>query len=105
MSDTYIPYDTMHQIRQLAYFRMIHTSDLVCRQCTRMDRRTFAILCHLLMISDGLTSTEIIDVEEMVAMFLHVLVHDMKNRVIQRDFVRLGETVSHHFNIVLLVVI
>ncbi|KAL0541770.1 hypothetical protein IC582_021827 [Cucumis melo] len=41
----------------------------------------------------------------MVAMFLHVLAHDVKNRVIQREFVRSGETVSRHFNIVLLAVL
>ncbi|TYK19705.1 retrotransposon protein [Cucumis melo var. makuwa] len=45
-----------------------------------MDRRTFTILCHLLRIVSGLSSTEIVDVEEMVEMFLHVLAHDMKNR-------------------------
>ncbi|KAL4032275.1 hypothetical protein IC575_005345 [Cucumis melo] len=73
------PPDTRHRIRELAYFRMIHESDLVCRQSTRMDRRTFAILCHLLRNVAGLSSTEIVDVEEMVAMFLHVLAHDVKN--------------------------
>ncbi|KAL0534183.1 hypothetical protein IC582_028467 [Cucumis melo] len=41
----------------------------------------------------------------MVAMFLHVLAHDVKNRVIQREFVRSGEIVSRHFNIVLLAVL
>ncbi|KAL0553345.1 hypothetical protein IC582_007239 [Cucumis melo] len=70
------PPDTRHRIRELAYFHMIHESDLVCRQSTRMDRRTFAILCHLLRNVAGLSSTEIVDVEEMVAMFLHVLAHD-----------------------------
>ncbi|TYK07212.1 retrotransposon protein [Cucumis melo var. makuwa] len=84
---------------------MIHESDLVCQQSMRMDRRTFAILCHLLRNVDGLSSTRIVDVEEIVAMFLHVLAHDVKNRVIQREFVRSGETVSRHFNIVLLVVV
>ncbi|KAA0060664.1 retrotransposon protein [Cucumis melo var. makuwa] len=73
---THIPYETRHRIRQLAYFRMIHGSDLVCRQSTRMDRRCFAILCHLLRTIAGLTSTEVIDVEEMVVMFLHILAHD-----------------------------
>uniref|UniRef100_A0A9I9DZU3 DUF8040 domain-containing protein n=1 Tax=Cucumis melo TaxID=3656 RepID=A0A9I9DZU3_CUCME len=99
------PPDTRHRIRKLAYFCMIHESDLVCRQSTRMDRRTFAILCHLLRNVAGLSSTEIVDVEEMVAMFLHVLAHDVKNRVIQREFVWSGETVSRHFNIVLLAVL
>ena len=41
----------------------------------------------------------------MVAMFLHILAHDVKNRVIQRDFVRSGETVSRHFNLVLFAVL
>ncbi|KAA0040588.1 retrotransposon protein [Cucumis melo var. makuwa] len=31
------PYDIKHRIRQLAYFRMIHESDLVCSESTRMD--------------------------------------------------------------------
>ncbi|KAL0549983.1 hypothetical protein IC582_014478 [Cucumis melo] len=99
------PSDTRHRIKELAYFRMIHESDLVCRQSTQMNKRTFAILCHLLRNVAGLSSTEIVDVEEMVAMFLHVLAHDVKNRVIQREFVRSSETVSRHFNIVLLAVL
>ncbi|KAA0031730.1 retrotransposon protein [Cucumis melo var. makuwa] len=66
----------------------------------QMDRRTFAILCHLLRNVPGLSSIEIVDVEEMVAMFLHVLVHDVKNCVIQREFERSDETVSRYFNLV-----
>ncbi|KAA0054851.1 retrotransposon protein [Cucumis melo var. makuwa] len=85
---THTPFDTRHRIRQLAYFDMIHDSDLVCCQSMQMDRRTFAILCHLLLTVSGLSSTEIVDVEEMVAMFLHVLTHDVKNCIIQREFVR-----------------
>ena len=99
---THTRYETRHQIRQLAYFRMIHAPDLACRQCTRMDRRTFAILYHLLRTSVGLMSTKVVDVKGMVAMFLHILVHDVKSRVIQRDFVQFEETVSCHFNLVLL---
>ncbi|KAA0042164.1 putative nuclease HARBI1 [Cucumis melo var. makuwa] len=41
-----------------------------------MDRRYFDILCHLLRTIAGLTSTEVVNVEEMVAMFLHILTHD-----------------------------
>ncbi|KAL4026637.1 hypothetical protein IC575_015073 [Cucumis melo] len=91
------PSDTRHRIKELAYFRMIHESDLVCRQSTQMDRRTFAILCHLLRNVAGLSSTKIVDVEEMVAMFLHVLAHDVKNRVIQREFVRSGYPNAERF--------
>ena len=37
---THIPYVFRHQIRQLSYFRMIHSSDLVFRESTRTNRRT-----------------------------------------------------------------
>ena len=93
--------ETRHQIRQLANFRMIHASNLVCHQSTIIDRQTCVILCHLIRTSAGLTSTKIVDVEEMVTMFLHILAHDVKDRIIQRDFVRSGEIVSPHFNLVL----
>ncbi|TYK04885.1 putative nuclease HARBI1 [Cucumis melo var. makuwa] len=42
-----------------------------------MDRRCFTIMCHLLRTITGLTSTKVIDVEEMVAMFLDILAHDV----------------------------
>ncbi|KAL0536886.1 hypothetical protein IC582_025849 [Cucumis melo] len=102
---TLIPHETRHSIRQLAYFHIIHASDLVCRQSTRMDRRCFAILCHLLRTIARLTSAEVVDVEKMVAMFLHILAHDVKNRVIRWEFMQSDETISRHFNMVLLVVI
>ncbi|KAL0534506.1 hypothetical protein IC582_028797 [Cucumis melo] len=102
---THIPHDIRHKIRQLAYVRMINASDLVCHQSTRMDRRWFVILCHLLRTIGGLTSTEVVDVEEMVAMFIHILAHDVKNRVIQREFMQSGETIFCHFHIVLLAII
>ncbi|TYK04787.1 retrotransposon protein [Cucumis melo var. makuwa] len=41
----------------------------------------------------------------MVVMFLNVLAHDVKDCVIQREFVRSGEIVSQHFNLILLVVL
>ncbi|XP_038880502.1 uncharacterized protein LOC120072165 [Benincasa hispida] len=70
-----------------------------------MDRRCFAILCTLLRTTGGLVGTEVVDVEEMVAMFLHILAHDVKNRVVRRQFVKLSDTVSRHFNSVLNVVL
>ncbi|KAA0033168.1 putative nuclease HARBI1 [Cucumis melo var. makuwa] len=70
-----------------------------------MDRRCFGILYHLLRTIARLTSTKVVDVEEMIAMFLHILAHDMKNRVIQRHFMRSGETIFRHFNMVLLAII
>ncbi|KAA0035491.1 putative nuclease HARBI1 [Cucumis melo var. makuwa] len=50
----------------------------------------------------GLQSTEIVDVEEMVVMFLHVLAHGVKNCMVEREFLQSGRTISWQFNIVLL---
>ncbi|KAA0060656.1 putative nuclease HARBI1 [Cucumis melo var. makuwa] len=69
-----------------------------------MDRRCFTILYDLLRTIAGLMSTEVVDVEEMVAMFLHIVAYDVKNRVIQREFMRLDKTIFCHFNMVLLAV-
>ncbi|TYK19092.1 retrotransposon protein [Cucumis melo var. makuwa] len=41
-----------------------------------MNHRCFTIMCHLLKTIARLTSMEVVDVEEMVAMFLHILAHD-----------------------------
>ena len=90
-----------HQIRQLNFFRLIHESDIARRESTRMDRRCFTILCTMLRIRGGLEATQYVDVEEMVAIFLHIVAHDVKNRVARRHFARSGETVSRHFNAVL----
>ncbi|KAM6588896.1 hypothetical protein CsatA_011501 [Cannabis sativa] len=90
-----------HQIRQLNYYRMIYESDLACIESTRMDRRTFFILCHHLKTTGGLKGSKNVDVEEMVAIFLHIIAHDVKNRIVRRQFARSGETVSRHFNMVL----
>nr|KAJ0188434.1 hypothetical protein LSAT_V11C900485350 [Lactuca sativa] len=43
-------------------------------------------------------------VDEQVAMFLHVLAHDQKNRIIVERFKRSGETISRYFKVVLDVV-
>lgn len=43
--------------------------------------------------------------EEMVAMFLHILTHNVNNKVIQRDFVWSRETILRHFTLVLLAVL
>ncbi|XP_061341926.1 protein ALP1-like [Gastrolobium bilobum] len=41
----------------------------------------------------------------MVAIFLHILAHDVKNRIIKRQFMRSGETISRQFTHVLLAVL
>ena len=90
-----------HQIRQLNFFCLIYEDDQTCHENTPMDRRMFTILCHLLRTTGGLRPTKYVDVEEIVAIFLHIVAHEVKNRVMKCQFARSGETVSRHFNIVL----
>ncbi|TYK08067.1 retrotransposon protein [Cucumis melo var. makuwa] len=66
-----------------------------------MDQRCFTILCTMLRTRGGLEATQYVDVEEMTAIFLHIVAHDVKNRVARRHFARSDATVSRHFNVVL----
>ncbi|XP_057777660.1 uncharacterized protein LOC130996168 [Salvia miltiorrhiza] len=66
-----------------------------------MDRSTFARLCVILRERGGLVNGRFVTVEEQVAMFLSVLAHHKKNRVVQFDFWRSGQTISHYVHAVL----
>ncbi|XP_008780280.4 protein ALP1-like [Phoenix dactylifera] len=80
---------------------MIMESDQICIDQLRMDRRAFWKLCEMLKSISKLEGNRNVQVEEMVAIFLHTLGHHSKNRVMQLYFRRSGETVSRHFNVVL----
>lgn len=80
---------------------MIYNSDTTCFNQIRMYRVTFDKLCHMLETIGGLKATKNMLVDEQVAMFLHILAHHVKNRVIQFEFGRSGETISRYFNVVL----
>ncbi|GAV85258.1 DDE_4 domain-containing protein, partial [Cephalotus follicularis] len=70
-----------------------------------MDRRAFHILCQMLKSKGKLSDNKNTSVEDMVAMFLSMLGHHTKHRVIKADFGRSVETVSRQFNAVLNVVL
>jgi hypothetical protein len=81
--------------------RLINRDDVICIDQLRMDIRSFKLLCVLLRNEGKLKEDGIVSVEEQVAMFLHILAHHSKNRVIKFLFKRSGETVSRYFNKVL----
>ncbi|KAK4390209.1 hypothetical protein Sango_2084200 [Sesamum angolense] len=66
-----------------------------------MNRDAFSGLCYLLEYSGGLTNKRFVTVPEQVAIFLSVLAHHKKNRVVKFNFIRSGRTVSLYFNNVL----
>ncbi|XP_038980641.1 uncharacterized protein LOC120110251 [Phoenix dactylifera] len=80
---------------------MIMESDQICIDQLRMHRRAFWKLCEMLKSISKLEGNRNVQVEEMVAIFLHILGHHSKNRVMQLYFRRSGEIVSRHFNVVL----
>ncbi|CAL5205315.1 unnamed protein product [Lathyrus oleraceus] len=68
-----------------------------------MGPKAFLNLCTLLQDQCGLTHTHTrrAFVEEQVAKFLHIVGHNVRNRVMSFFFRRSGETVSRHFHRVL----
>ncbi|XP_012855515.1 PREDICTED: uncharacterized protein LOC105974902 [Erythranthe guttata] len=66
-----------------------------------MDINAFVKLCYLLQHVGGLEHSRFVSVHEQVALFLQVLAHHKKNRIVSYDFKRSGQTVSKYFNRVL----
>ncbi|XP_073120064.1 uncharacterized protein [Henckelia pumila] len=81
--------------------RVVEVGDVQCVVNLRMSRNTFANLCYLVKHVGGLTDSRYVRVEEKVAMFLSVLAHHKKNRIVGHDYVRSGHTVSTYFHEVL----
>ncbi|CAA0819753.1 Unknown protein, partial [Striga hermonthica] len=77
--------------------KIIYTSDSVCKNVIRMNRQTFHRLCSRPEATKMAFSTKNMLVDEQVAMTLHILAHHQKQRVINANFERSGETISRHF--------
>lgn len=89
-------YSVLNKIpAQLKYLdRLLHVTDTDCVANLRMDRNTFRKLCRILYERGGLRTGKCLGVEEQVAIFLFVLAHHEKNRVVRFAFSRSGATVS-----------
>ncbi|KAH1031456.1 hypothetical protein J1N35_043630 [Gossypium stocksii] len=81
--------------------RLVYASDETYIEQVRMNRITFFKLCEMLQTLGGLKSSRNMLVDEQVAMFLHIISHHLKNRVIKHHFNRSGETVNRSFHNVL----
>jgi predicted chitinase len=67
----------------------------------RMTRAHFFSLCNLFRQRSLVSERDGCSVEEQVAMFLHVVGHNQRFRVIHQSFRRSIETVHKHFHQVL----
>lgn len=75
--------------------------DDLCREMFRMDKHVFHRLSNTLRHRGMLRDTAGVMIEEQLAIFLNVVGHNERNRVIQERFQHSGETISRHFNNVL----
>lgn len=75
--------------------------DDLCREMFRMDKHVFHKLCNDLRQRGMLRDTAGVMIEEQLGIFLNIIGHNERNRVIQERFQHSGETISRHFNNVL----
>ncbi|GFP83644.1 putative nuclease harbi1 [Phtheirospermum japonicum] len=80
---------------------LIHGNDDLFREMLRMDKHVFHKLSDTLRQRGMLRDTAGVMIEEQLAIFLNIVGHNERNRVIQERFQHSGETISRHFNNVL----
>ncbi|XP_020266346.1 uncharacterized protein LOC109841820 [Asparagus officinalis] len=69
-----------------------------CRDYIRMRPHAFENLVSIMRGSGLLRDSRDVKVEEQLLMFLNVLGHKTKNRIVRSHFIRSGETISRYFN-------
>lgn len=80
---------------------VLNGHDDLCREMFRMDKHVFRKLSDILRQRGMLRDTSGVMIEEQLAIFLNIIGHNERNRVIQERFQHSGETISRHFNNVL----
>ena len=83
----------------LAY--IFNSTDTQCVELLRMRRAPFYQLCDLFRSRELLKDTIHCNIEEQVAMFLHVVGHNQRFSCIKFSFRRSTETISRYFQEVL----
>ena len=82
-------------------FRLFEEDHEACIDNLRMDMDCFNRLCEVLEVSCGLFNNRHVTVKEQVGIFLSILAHNKKSKIIHFDFIRSGETISKYFHLVL----
>ena len=72
-----------------------------CIEQLRVSKKTFFKLCRILQEKGQLVKTKNVPIDEAVAMFLHILAHNLKYRVVHFSYCRSMETISRQFKNVL----
>ena len=100
-SVTYGPMADRDQQRMNNLNYIYNSDEVHCVNLLRMRKAPFFHLCDLFRSRDLLSDSIHASVEEEVAMFLHVVGHNQRFRVVDLTFRRSGETISRYFQRVL----
>ncbi|KAL5567692.1 hypothetical protein UlMin_024267 [Ulmus minor] len=76
---------------------ILEGNDRRCHEMFRMEKHVFFKLCDTLR-RYGLTSSKGVQLEEMIGMFLMILRHGVRTRVIEEQFQHSGKIMSRNFN-------
>jgi hypothetical protein len=98
---SYAPMSATDEERQRNLNKIYNSNDVECVNMIRMRRAPFFHLCNVLRERDLLRDSIHCCVEEQVAMFLHIVGHNQRFRVIHQNWRRSVETVSRYFKEVL----
>ncbi|KAI4980489.1 hypothetical protein ZWY2020_020974 [Hordeum vulgare] len=92
---TYAPIDERDRMRREYFDNKIWKNDTTSVNMLRLRREPFFRFCQLFRDRKLLKDTIHLSIEQQVAMFLHTVGHNIRNRVICANFGRSGEVVSH----------
>jgi hypothetical protein len=90
-----------HSLRKYLLKDMYDGSEVACYDQLRLTKRNFHDLCTMLREKCGLRESVYVAVEEKVAMFLLVVGHGLKMRLLRGQYKRSLGTISAHFSEVL----
>jgi hypothetical protein len=80
---------------------LYHGSNIYCYDILRLTKRSFSELCSILQEKSGLYDTLNVLVEEKLAIFLFIVGHNTKMRLVRSTYGWSLEPISRHFNEVL----
>ncbi|CAN0926426.1 Protein ALP1-like, partial [Linum grandiflorum] len=81
------------QTRAMFMKKATRTSDRSSIDILRLSMHVFERLCSDLQSKGGLTKYKSVEIDEMVAMFLRTIGHNVRNRIVQKEFCRSSKTV------------
>lgn len=103
-NDSYIektPWEGYISLRKHIFRHLFYRSEANCYVQLRFTKQAFHKFVKILREKGGLSDTTHVTVEESLPMFLHVIAHNLKFRVIKVIYIRSTETISRHFSMLL----